>query len=100
MGERWEIHDDFVARFHVGNRKGPFTDPRLDKVEPELNTIFPTANQMFVRRHGTVCTPAILETIVNKVLRHTDIQEFPEPNAVTDNPQLYRPVECLPRSLE
>lgn len=89
MRARSEIHDAFVARFHFGGRNIPFTDQQLNEVERLLDTILPASYRTFVRCHGVVHTPSILNGIVNSGLSHTDIQVFLEPTAVIDDTQLY-----------
>lgn len=79
MRSRADIHAEFVARFHFGERPAPVTVQQLDVVEAELNSRLPAAFREFITRYGTVYTPSILGEIVDKNIAHPDIQEFLEP---------------------
>jgi hypothetical protein len=90
MRTRIEIHDAFVARFHLGAERTPVTDEQLDVVEAALNTKLPAAYRQFMTRHGVVHSQSILDEIVDKKLEpHPDVQDFLEPQEAINNTKGY-----------
>lgn len=80
------IHDQFVARFHSGQRPKPAKSEQVQLIESELNTRLPRAYHQFVTRFGAIYTPSILREIADKQIDHIDIQQFLEPSeTVEDN---------------
>jgi hypothetical protein len=73
---RSRIHDQFVARFHVGDPPRPLTEQQLDGIETELNTKRPIAFREFMVRHGPVHTPTILDALTDQRILYPDVQEF------------------------
>jgi hypothetical protein len=89
MRSRLAIQDDFVARFHFGERHGPASDAQLDAIEVELNTKLPKAYRDFMTRHGSVYTPDVLHQIVARNFDHPDTQNILDPAEVIDNTKAY-----------
>ena len=89
MRSRNDIHDAFVSRFRFGKRKKPATDKKLNAIESALNTKLPEAYRQFMKRHGVVYTPSILDEICDCKLEHPDVQEFFEPHQVIEDTKLY-----------
>jgi hypothetical protein len=90
MRTRADIHESFVARFHLGGHRTPVTKEKLDAVEAALNTKLPAAYRAFMAHHGVVHSPGIVEEIVNKNLEpHPDVQDFLEPQEAINNTRGY-----------
>jgi hypothetical protein len=79
MRSRTQIHQEFVDRFHFGERPALQTARQLDLIEEELRSKLPVAYRQFMTRYGAVHTPTILEMIADKNIDHPDIQEFLDP---------------------
>jgi hypothetical protein len=89
MKARNTIHEDFVARFHSGDRPTPATDAEVDSVEAGLGTKLPGAFRAFMTRFGPVHTPGILDQITERGLDHPDIQEFLSASEAVENTKGY-----------
>jgi hypothetical protein len=90
MRTRADIHETFVARFHLGGSRTPVTEEQLDVVEAALNTKLPVAYREFMIRSGVVHSQGILHEIVDKNLEpHPDVQDFLEPREAIDNTRGY-----------
>jgi hypothetical protein len=89
MNTRQEIHDRFVAMFHLGNPPLPFTEQQLDRIELELETKLPAAYRRFMICYGVIHTPSILRVICDKCLDHADVQDFLGPQDAIDNTKGY-----------
>lgn len=89
MRSRTAIHQDFVARFHLGKRHGPVSEAQLDAIEAELNTKLPTAYREFMTRHGPVYTPDTLQEIADENIDHHDIQNLLDPAKAIDGTKAY-----------
>jgi cell wall assembly regulator SMI1 len=89
MRSRATIHDDFVARFHFGERPLPVTVQQLDAVEAELDSTLPSAFREFMTRHGAVYTPSILDEISDNNIEHPDIQNILDPDKAVEGTKAY-----------
>ncbi|MCX7417970.1 MAG: SMI1/KNR4 family protein [Planctomycetia bacterium] len=84
MRARADIHNEFVARFHFGNRPPSVTDLQIDVIEAELDCKLPNAFREFLTQYGAVYTPIILDEISEKGIDHPDVQDFLGPRAAID----------------
>jgi len=89
MRSRSVIHDDFVARFHVGERPVPVMDEQLAVIEQELRTNLPVAFRQFMTRHGAVYTPTIHDEIAEHDIEHSDIQNILAPEEAIEGTKGY-----------
>jgi hypothetical protein len=89
MGPRTTIHEDFVSRFHLGDRPKPVTDAELGSVEAGLDTKLPASFREFMTRFGPVHTPRIFDEIADRGLDHPDIQEFLSAEDAVENTKGY-----------
>jgi len=89
MQTRTAIHDDFVARFHIGERHEPVSDAQLDAIEAELDTKLPSAYREFMTRHGPVYTPDTLKEIADGNIDHPDIQNVLDPREAIEGTKAY-----------
>jgi hypothetical protein len=89
MRSRTAIHDEFVTRFHVGERLTPASQLELDGIEAELRTKLPAAYRDFITQYGAVYTPGILREIVEKNLDHPDVQNIEAPREAIEGTKAY-----------
>jgi hypothetical protein len=89
MPARDDIHAEFVARFHLGDRPSPATDEQIDGIGTELATTIPSAYRRFMTRHGSVYTPGILDAVVDRQLDHPDVQNILTPDEAIEGTKAY-----------
>ena len=89
MYPQLEVYADFVARFHTGEAPVRQTDQQLDALETALATKLPASYRMFMNRHGTVHTPAILDEISDRELDYPDVQDFLDSRDAVDGTKGY-----------
>src|SRR5262245_28884000 len=89
MRTRTAIHEDFVTRFHFGERPAPVTAEQLDMVEAELWTKLPAAFREFMTRYRAVYTPDILTQISDSNIDHPDVQNFLDPKEAIEGTKGY-----------
>lgn len=86
---RGELHELFVQRFHFGNPPLPCTEVDLNVFEDMLGTTLPSSYREFMRWHGRVYTPDILDEIVERGFEHPDLQDILSPSEAIQNTKAY-----------
>jgi len=76
MSTRQQLHQEFVDRFHVGDKQTPDADMALGTVEEILGIVLPNAYRRFLETYGAVYTPGILDIVVLRNSRLNAIQQF------------------------
>ena len=86
---RDELYTQFVKQFHAGKKPRGCSDADLDKMEKALHATLPASYRKFMRCHGNVYTPSILDLITDRKLDHVDMQELFRPATAAKNTKMY-----------
>jgi hypothetical protein len=74
------LHQAFAERFHAGKRLRPTTAAQLTDAEAALGVLWPESYWLFALACGAVYTPSILDLVVERKVKISDVQQFLTPN--------------------
>lgn len=89
MTDRADIYSTFVERFSDGELALLPSEDDLEQIETEFQTRLPRAYREFIKRHGCIQTPSLLDSIEEQEVDLWDIAAFNEPRQITETAQMY-----------